>query len=62
MLRAETGSIKELKEAEAKEQERGYPPSVTLQLQDGILQCQPLHVAAERGQLEIVQVRTVTCL
>lgn len=52
----ETGSLTEMKEAEAAGQARGYPPSVTLQLKDDILQCQPLHVAAEKGRLEIVQV------
>lgn len=56
MVHAETGSFAELKQAEAKGQACGYPPLVTLQLQDGILQCQPLHVAAEKGQIAIVQV------
>jgi hypothetical protein len=52
----ETGSLEELAAAEAAGKARGYPALVTLETRDDILQCVPLHVAAERGQENVVQV------
>eukprot|EP00879_Flechtneria_rotunda_P027602 GHRR01029574.1.p1 GENE.GHRR01029574.1~~GHRR01029574.1.p1 ORF type:complete len:147 (+),score=39.12 GHRR01029574.1:229-669(+) len=52
---AELGSIQALLKIEAAQQEQGYPSHVTLSSRDDILQCTPLHVAAEKGQLEMVQ-------
>jgi hypothetical protein len=48
--------LAELAAAEAAGKARGYPSLVTLETRDDILQCVPLHVAAERGQLSVVQV------
>jgi hypothetical protein len=53
---AETGSLEELAAAEAAGKARGYPALVTLETRDDILQCVPLHVAAERGSQSVVQV------
>lgn len=53
---AETGSLEEMDRAEAANKERGYPVSVTLETRDDILQCVPLHVAAEKGKLNVVEV------
>jgi hypothetical protein len=53
---AETGSLEELAAAEAAGKARGYPALVTLETRDDILQCVPLHVAAERGCQNVVQV------
>ncbi|WIA33608.1 hypothetical protein OEZ86_006732 [Tetradesmus obliquus] len=52
---AETGSLDELAAAEAAGKARGYPALVTLETRDDILQCVPLHVAAEKGQHNVVQ-------
>lgn len=53
---AETGSLDELAAAEAAGKARGYPALVTMETRDDILQCVPLHVAAEKGQHNVVQV------
>jgi len=38
------------------QEQQGYPSLVTLQSRDHILHCTPLHVAAEKGALNVVEV------
>lgn len=55
---AETGKVEALEAAVAAGEALGYPSSVTLQSRDEILQCMPLHVAAECGHNDAVKVHT----
>jgi hypothetical protein len=56
---AELGSVKGIEQVEKKQKAlRGLPAQVVLEERDELLQCVPLHVAAERGYLDVVKVRT----
>jgi hypothetical protein len=56
---AEIGSLQELQSLVAEGARRGYPAAVVLQQKDEILGAQPLHVAAEKGRVEVIKVRRV---
>lgn len=53
---AEVGSVAEIQALEAESARHGYPPLVTLQARDDILGAQPLHVAAEKGRIDVIKV------
>jgi hypothetical protein len=56
---AEVGSVKAIEQVEKQQKAlRGLPAQVVLEERDELLQCVPLHVAAERGHLDVVKVRT----
>jgi len=52
---AELGSVPAIQALEAETQRRGYPPLFVLQARDDILGAQPLHVAAEKGAVEVIK-------
>ena len=59
---AEIGSTAALAALEADAARNGYPPLHVLAAADDILGAQPLHVAAERGNVEVIKVRTERCM
>lgn len=54
---AELGSVSGIQQVEQQQKaQRGLPAQVVLEERDELLQCVPLHVAAERGHLDVVKV------
>lgn len=54
---AELGSVQAVQAVEQKQKAlRGLPATVVLEQRDELLHFVPLHVAAERGHLEVVKV------
>ena len=53
---AETGQAEELEKLVQEGVSRGYPALVTLQARDEILECMPIHAAAEKGQDQAIKV------
>jgi hypothetical protein len=54
---AENGNTEELEKLVQAGVSNGYPALVTLQSRDEILECMPIHAAAEKGQDEAIKVR-----
>jgi hypothetical protein len=59
---AELGSVPAIQALEAESARRGYPPLVLLSANDDILGAKPLHVAAEKGHVEVIKVCASCCM
>jgi hypothetical protein len=57
---AELGDLRKLDEYVQAGMEHDTPESVTLQQREEVLGMMPLHIACEKGKLEIVEVRGAT--
>lgn len=52
---AELGNVEKLEEHVRRGTDNGYPERVTLQIRDAVMGAMPIHFAAERGHMHILE-------